>query len=222
MIEKIVNKINRFNSFHKFGLSLIITVVFVLIFPIINLNGLTLLIFYWDIFCISLLSLFWITFYKTPPKLIRKEAQIMDPKNIIVFITVIVASALSFLSVILLFINHVKPLYEFRLIVIVASLALSWMILHTIFTVRYAHLYYSDHRSEEGRFSGGLEFPSEKEPDFIDFAYFSFTLGMTFQVSDVEISSRKIRRIVLLHSLLSFGFNATIVAMTVNIIAGLS
>ncbi len=217
-----MNKINRFNSFHKFGLSLIITVVFVLIFPIINLNGLTLLIFYWDIFCISLLSLFWITFYKTPPKLIRKEAQIMDPKNIIVFITVIVASALSFLSVILLFINHVKPLYEFRLIVIVASLALSWMILHTIFTVRYAHLYYSDHSSEEGRFSGGLEFPSEKEPDFIDFAYFSFTLGMTFQVSDVEISSRKIRRIVLLHSLLSFGFNATIVAMTVNIIAGLS
>jgi uncharacterized membrane protein len=100
-------------------------------------------------------------------------------------------------------------------------MVLSWMILHTIFTVRYAHLYYSNHKSEEGRFSGGLDFPSEDEPDFIDFAYFSFTLGMTFQVSDVAISSRKIRRIVLLHSLLSFGFNATIVAMSVNIIAGL-
>ncbi|MCA0334174.1 MAG: DUF1345 domain-containing protein [Bacteroidetes bacterium] len=181
----------------------------------------TLLIFYWDIFCISLLSLFWFTFYNTPPKLIRKEAQLLDSKNIIVFVTVIVASALSFLSVILLFINHAKPLYEFRLIVIVACMVLSWMILHTIFTVRYAHLYYSNHKSEEGRFSGGLDFPSEDEPDFIDFAYFSFTLGMTFQVSDVAISSRKIRRIVLLHSLLSFGFNATIVAMSVNIIAGL-
>lgn len=221
MIEKLVNKTNRFNSFHKFGISLIVTVVFGFFFPILNLNGLTLLIFYWDIFCISLLSLFWFTFYNTRPKLIRKEAQLLDSKNIIVFVTVIVASALSFLSVILLFINHAKPLYEFRLIVIVACMVLSWMILHTIFTVRYAHLYYSNHKSEEGRFSGGLDFPSEDEPDFIDFAYFSFTLGMTFQVSDVAISSRKIRRIVLLHSLLSFGFNATIVAMSVNIIAGL-
>ena len=70
-------------------------------------------------------------------------------------------------------------------------------------------------------FDRGLEFPEEKQPDYLDFSYFSLVLGMTFQVSDVQITSRKFRRLAALHGLLSFLFNTVIVALTVNIGASL-
>ena len=69
--------------------------------------------------------------------------------------------------------------------------------------------------------AGGLEFPSEKRPDYLDFMYFSLVLGMTFQVSDVQITARKFRRLAAAHGLLSFLFNTIILALTVNIAAGL-
>lgn len=68
----------------------------------------------------------------------------------------------------------------------------------------------------------GLNFPQEKQPDYIDFAYFSFVIGMTFQVSDVQINSRIIRRTALAHGLLSFALNTFVVALTINLIAGLT
>jgi uncharacterized membrane protein len=68
---------------------------------------------------------------------------------------------------------------------------------------------------------GGLDFLNEKRPDYLDFAYFSFVIGMTFQVSDVTVSSSRIRRLVLLHGLISFLFNTIIVALSINIIAGM-
>lgn len=67
---------------------------------------------------------------------------------------------------------------------------------------------------------GGISFPSKEAPDYVDFAYFSFVIGMTFQVSDVQVESRLIRRFVLMHSLISFVFNTIIVALTINTIAG--
>jgi uncharacterized membrane protein len=98
---------------------------------------------------------------------------------------------------------------------------LSWIMVHTVFTFHYAHMYYDVPDEGSSKISGGLDFPGEKEPDYIDFAYFSFVIGCTFQVSDVEISSRKIRRMALLHGLLSFGLNTFVVALTINLIAGL-
>ena len=71
-------------------------------------------------------------------------------------------------------------------------------------------------------YMGGLIFPGEDKPDYLDFAYFSFVLGMTFQVSDIQISSKPLRKLALLHGILSFGFNTIIVALTINIIAGLN
>jgi uncharacterized membrane protein len=88
------------------------------------------------------------------------------------------------------------------------------------FALRYAHEYYA--RDEGGPdVDRGLDFPNENEPDYLDFLYFALVLGMTFQVSDVQITSRKLRRIATLHGLLSFLFNTVIVALTVNIAAGL-
>ena len=92
--------------------------------------------------------------------------------------------------------------------------------MHTIFTFHYAHLYYFKNMDDttEGK---PLDFPGKTKPDYLDFAYFSFVIGMTFQVSDIEIPSRTIRRTVLAHSLLSFALNTFVVALTINLIAGL-
>jgi uncharacterized membrane protein len=98
----------------------------------------------------------------------------------------------------------------------VLTVALSWALVHTVFALRYAHEYYT--RS----IKGGIDFKSgDYEPDYADFAYVAFTIGMTFQVSDTDIGSRVIRRTVLRHALLSYLFGAIIVAMMVNVIASL-
>jgi uncharacterized membrane protein len=96
----------------------------------------------------------------------------------------------------------------------------SWLVTHVTFAFRYAHEFYA--RDKGGTdVDGGLDFPGEKHPDYFDFMYFSLVLGMTFQVSDVQITSRKLRRVAALHGLLSFLFNTVIVALTVNIAAGM-
>ncbi|MGH3170064.1 MAG: DUF1345 domain-containing protein [Trebonia sp.] len=96
------------------------------------------------------------------------------------------------------------------------SLLLSWLFLNTMFALHYAHRFYGT------RGAGGppLEFPGTMEPDYWDFLYFAATIGMTFQVSDVQIADRRLRRLVLLHSVAAFFFNVIIVALTVNIVAG--
>ena len=91
---------------------------------------------------------------------------------------------------------------------------LSWAVVHTVFALRYAHLYYTDT-------PGGIDFKQEPMPDYHDFAYVAFTVGMTFQVSDTDINTRPMRRAILRHALLSWLFGAIIVAMTINLIAGL-
>lgn len=105
----------------------------------------------------------------------------------------------------------------------IASVACSWWLVHTIFTFRYAHLYYksSSKINSEDKYIEGLEFPNEKEPDYLDFVYFSFVLGMTFQVSDVQITSKRIRRLALIHGILSFAFNTVILALSINVISNL-
>jgi uncharacterized membrane protein len=101
-------------------------------------------------------------------------------------------------------------------IVAVGTVAASWTVVHTVFMLRYAHEYYGDP-------VGGIDFKSGADytPDYKDFAYVAFTVGMTFQVSDTDIQSRAIRRTVLRHALLAFLFGAVILAVTVNVIAGL-
>ncbi len=100
----------------------------------------------------------------------------------------------------------------------------SWALVHTVYGLRYAHAFYGD-SDEPGvnRHAGGLIFPGDRPPDYFDFAYFSFVVGMTCQVSDVQITSRRMRRITLFHSVLSFGFNTIILALLINIaVSGLS
>ena len=100
------------------------------------------------------------------------------------------------------------------------TLLLSWLLIHAVFALRYAHEYYT-RSSDAPALDGGLEFPQEGSPDYWDFFYFSVVLSMTFQVSDVQITSRKLRRLATLHGMLGFMFNTVIVALTVNLASGL-
>ena len=99
------------------------------------------------------------------------------------------------------------------------TVAGSWALVHTIFTLRYAHVYYG--LGEDNKPAGGLDFPEEDRPDYLDFAYFSFVIGMTSQVSDVQISSQRLRRLALGHGLVSFVFNLAILGLSINIISSL-
>lgn len=101
-------------------------------------------------------------------------------------------------------------------VLFVLSVTLSWLVLHTSFLFRYAHMYYGDENEKYVRHKRGLDFPDDEHPDYFDFAYYSFTIGMTFQVSDVVIKSKGIRRLTLIHSMISFLFNTILVAITIN------
>jgi uncharacterized membrane protein len=97
----------------------------------------------------------------------------------------------------------------------VASVVLSWLVVHTVYTLRYARLYYGASPN------GGIDFNEDDPPVYSDFAYLAFTIGMTFQVSDTDLQTKEIRRTALRHGLLSFLFGTGIVATTVNLIASL-
>jgi uncharacterized membrane protein len=97
--------------------------------------------------------------------------------------------------------------------VAVVTVAVSWLDVHTVFTLRYAHLYYRE--------DGGIDFHANERPDYRDFAYVAFTLGMTYQVSDTNLTSQTIRAAALRHALLSYVFGITVIALTINVVASL-
>ncbi|MEN4919908.1 DUF1345 domain-containing protein [Achromobacter spanius] len=97
-----------------------------------------------------------------------------------------------------------------------ATIVLSWLYMNMIFALHYAHGYYG-HRNAMHK---GLDFPGTDEPDYWDFAYFSLVLGMTFQVSDVQIVNRRLRRMAMTHGVIAFFFNVFIIAISVNVAAG--
>ena len=98
---------------------------------------------------------------------------------------------------------------------VVGTLALCWLFSNTVYTLHYAHLYYSE---EDGEDRGGIDFPGDGEPNYWDFTYFSFTLGMTFQTSDVEVSHSAIRQTVIGHCLAAFVFNIGVLAFSINVL----
>ncbi len=100
------------------------------------------------------------------------------------------------------------------------TLLLAWAFANSLFALHYAHVYYLGGADTPDKDSGGLDFPGgEATPDYWDFTYFAFVLGMTFQVSDIVITARPMRRLALIHALLAFVFNIAVVALSVNLVA---
>ena len=177
----------------------------------------------WDVFAFTYLVSSWIILFNHSPEQIRHVAKKEDGSIAFVFTVILVSSFASMITVLILIVS--KKMSQnaevYSLLVTVASVLLSWLMVHTTFTFHYAHLYYDDHATDALKLAEGSDFPYEKKPNYLDFAYFSFVLGMTFQVSDVQITSGKLRRVALFHGLLSFALNTFVVAFTINIIAGL-
>lgn len=103
------------------------------------------------------------------------------------------------------------------IVLIIGTLLIAWLFSNMIYALHYAHLFYTPH-SDDGRDHGGIDFPGTEEPDYWDFIYFGFTLGMTFQTSDVTISSPRIRRIAPFHCFAAFVFNIGVLAFTINVL----
>jgi len=111
-------------------------------------------------------------------------------------------------------IERTSPSYGLYIALAIGTVVLSWAFTHTIFALHYAHAFYGGHLRKSG-----LSFPGDGQPDYWDFVYFAFVIGMTFQVSDVAITHKSIRRMVVAHGALSFFFTAAIISVTVNIAA---
>ena len=161
------------------------------------------------------------------PQLMRHNAQQLDAGRLTILSTIVGAAFASFLAIFFLLrdTKGISPnLLFLHLGLSVLTIVGSWMQVHTIFTMHYARAFYKNRSKQDDNYSqaGGLDFPGDEEPDYKDFLYFSFGIGMTCQVADVQITSRSTRYLVLFHSVLSFFFNTAILAMSVNIIAGLS
>jgi uncharacterized membrane protein len=148
---------------------------------------------------------------------VRRRARVVDESRIAILVLTAAAALASLGAIIaLLGTSHGEANRSAaELIHATLTIMLSWAFTHTIFAVHYAHEYYDENAGK----GGGLTFPGTEEPDYWDFVYFSFVIGMTSQVSDVCVSSPRIRRTVTAHGIVSFVFNVALLALTVNIAA---
>jgi uncharacterized membrane protein len=171
----------------------------------------------WDIAVGLYLALAFRLMMNSDVSRIRRRAALQDEGRIAV-LALVVAAALASLGAILAELGGAQGpgRQPTHLALAAITILLSWGFTHTIFALHYAHEYYD----ENARAGGGLKFPGDAPPDYWDFVYFSFVIGMTSQVSDVAVTSSAIRRTVAAHGVASFIFNATLLALTVNIAAG--
>lgn len=174
----------------------------------------------WDTGCLAFLVFSARMFSIPRPGGIAADAERQEEGEWTIFWLTVGALTASFAAIIGEFSATKDVPAGLRVGVVAATLFLSWLMTQTVFALRYAHEYY-ELVGDDGAIARGLEFPDEAVPDYWDFFYFSLVLGMTFQVSDVQITSRKLRRLAAAHGLLGFVFNTVILALSVNIGAGL-
>ena len=177
----------------------------------------------WDSFAASAIVLAWLAIVITPQDHMRKHARAQDVSRLFIFAFVIIAACAALLSVAFIIRTHQadqRTAVTSHVIVGLTTVALCWILLNTVYGLHYAHMYYGD-SDDDRTMDKGLLFPNEPAPDYLDFAYFSFVIGMTCQVSDVQITSKRMRQVALLHGVLSFGFNTFILALLINTVSGL-
>jgi uncharacterized membrane protein len=182
-------------------------------------SGMVSLLGGWDAGGLLLLAAAWLRIARCDDRARAERAAADDPGRTAVYVLVLLTSAASLLAATVL-VRHAKNMppgeTSLMLALCLSTVALSWVLSHTAFTLRYAHLYYR----EDAEGVGGIGFPGDGSPCYLDFAYLAFTVGMCFQVSDSTITSRQIRSTVLLQAMLSFFYNTAILAFVLNLVFG--
>jgi len=170
----------------------------------------------WDVTCLVYLATAWIKIWPRSVSETAHLAEYTDPTRAAADALALSAAVASLgtVAVVLVSANRSPGPGEIvRIVFALVSIVLSWAVVHTLFTLRYAHLYYDG-------VDGGVDFNGD-QPRYSDFAYLSFTIGMTFQVSDTALQTNLIRRTALMHGLLSYLFGTGILAITINLVASL-
>ena len=176
----------------------------------------------WDGFAAVFLALHVVMMARDSPEQIPANAEAARELEWGTFWLVLLGVAFSFLAIIGDFsgTKELPPAVKrFHIGLVIGTLIVTWLVTQAAFALRYAHEYYTT--GSGGTLDKGLDFPGGEAPDYWDFVYFSVVLGMTFQVSDVQITARGLRRLATVHGLFGFGFNTVIVALTVNLAANL-
>ena len=168
------------------------------------------------------LALAWWLCERFDAKKTRERAQAQDESSVVLFFLMLLAT-MACVAAIIVMMQEGNDLSgaerTLHIAMSVIALIASWLFIHTMFAFRYAHRYYQEEKQHEPD-GPGLEFPGGLDPDYFDFLYYAFVIGMTSQVSDVQATSREMRRITLVHSVLSFGFNVLVLALSINVVAG--
>ena len=168
----------------------------------------------WDIAVAAYLIWTFAAMAGTPAAQIRRQSAAQDEGAIALMVLSIAAAMISLGAIFFELAAGKEGPGLWPHVRAIATVILSWAFIHTIFALHYAHDFYG-----AGQRAHGLKFPDDDKPDYWDFVYFSFVIGMTFQVSDVQVTNKWIRRSVVAHGVLSFFFTTTVVALTVNMAA---
>jgi uncharacterized membrane protein len=197
-------------------ISIIVGVVLFLLLPQ-NWELSARLVLSWDVGALVYLGFALATIVRFSLSRAKSRAADQDEGATLILMLTVIAVAVSLGAVVSLLgiaKNADQGYQSIFLLLGIATTLISWILIHTMFALHYAHEYYGGEDIGRG---GGLKFPSDPQPDYWDFVYFSFVLGMTFQVSDVQVTRKRVRRLVVAHGIVSFFFSVTIIALMVNI-----
>lgn len=181
-------------------------------------------IVWWDGYALMTLILAWARIVSASPAVVVRIAKLQDVGRRLLVLFTLTGACCSLGAVGFLLIakgSGQKTVLHDAIALALATVLFSWLLVHTTFALHYAYLFYRMPNSRRVLPKPqGLLFPGHGEPDYFDFAYFSFIVGMTSQVSDVQIASREIRRWALLHGMISFAFNTAVLALSINVLSG--
>jgi uncharacterized membrane protein len=172
----------------------------------------------WSAVALSWLATLWWRIGRMGADETRRHALAEEPRRSVAGAVLLSSSVISLVAVVFGVIKAGSSRGETKGVLLAAgilTIVASWAVVHTLFTLRYAGLFYDDP-------DGGVDFNDDNEPSYADFAYLAFTIGMTYQVSDTDITSWRIRHTALRHALLSYLFGTVIIAATINLVAGLA
>ena len=170
----------------------------------------------WDVFVTLFLLQAIVLIARFDVRLARRRAAEQDDGGLALLVLTIGTSVISLVAIVAELGSAAPDTSAQSFMLVLATITLSWIFVQVIFALHYAHDYY-----DEGDEGGGLQFPQDDHPEYWDFLYFSVVIGMTFQVSDVQVTSKSLRRLVMAHGLVCFVFNVAILALMVNLGANL-